>query len=245
MPNFKLFIEYNGTAYHGWQRQKACPTVQGEIEKVVQIMAGKAVTVIGSGRTDAGVHALGQVAHFHCETRLSPETLLSGLNSLLPKDIVIHRIVKTKRDFHARYNARTKTYQYRILNRPIRKAVGRFYTWHVRKPLDLPAMRSAAGYLTGTHDFKSFEGAGSPRSHTLRTVIKAALSKSAGGIILFEIEADGFLKAMVRNIVGTLIYVGLGKIRPEEMEEILRLKDRRKAGPTAPSSGLFLKKVTY
>ncbi|PIP37460.1 MAG: tRNA pseudouridine(38-40) synthase TruA [Desulfobacterales bacterium CG07_land_8_20_14_0_80_52_14] len=245
MLNFKLFIEYDGTAYHGWQRQKACPTIQGEIEKVVRKMAGKAVTVIGSGRTDAGVHALGQVAHFHCETRLSPKSFLSGLNSLLPKDIVIHRIVKTKRDFHARYNARTKTYQYRILNRPIPKAVGRFYAWHVRKPLDLSAMRSAAGYLTGTHDFKSFEGAGSPRSHTLRTVTKAALSKSAGGIILFEIQADGFLKAMVRNIVGTLVYVGLGKISPEEMEEILRSKDRRKAGPTAPSCGLFLKKVIY
>ncbi|MBW1775994.1 MAG: tRNA pseudouridine(38-40) synthase TruA [Deltaproteobacteria bacterium] len=245
MPNFKLLIEYDGTAYHGWQRQKHHPTVQGEIEAVLETMTGQKATVIGSGRTDAGVHALGQVAHFHSKTRLSPKTLLSGLNSLLPEDIVIHRVVKVKKDFHARYHARAKTYQYRILNRPIRGAIGRNYAWHVRKPLDVAAMRSAAACLLGTHDFKSFEGAGSPRSHTRRTLTKATISKAPGGFIVFEFRADGFLKAMVRNMVGTLVSVGLKKRRPEEVNQILLSKDRRLAGSTAPSRGLILKRVTY
>ncbi len=243
--NFRLLIEYDGTAYHGWQRQKTRPSIQGEIEKAIREMTNQTVTLIGSGRTDAGVHALGQVAHFHCDTRLAPETLLSGLNSLLPGDIAIRRVARVKDDFHARYDARAKTYQYRIWNRPVRPAVGRDYTWHLRHPLNLEAMRSAAARLVGTHDFKSFEGSGSPRAHTRRTVTRAVFSKATGGNVFFEIRADGFLKAMVRNIVGTLVQVGLGKIQPEDLEGILHSKDRRRAGPTAPPHGLFLKAVFY
>ncbi len=245
MPNFKLLIEYDGTAYFGWQRQKTHPTIQGEIEKVLGTMTGQRVSLIGSGRTDAGVHALGQVAHFHCQTRLSPEALLRGLNSLLPPDIAVHRVTRVKETFHARYDVRSKTYRYRILNRPVRSPLGRLYAWHVPRPLNLDAMRSGVRRLMGTHDFKAFEGAGSPRSHTRRTVTKAAFSKAPGGYLVFEITADGFLKAMVRNIVGTVVDIGLGKIEPGEMKRLLALKDRRLAGPTAPPQGLFLKTVTY
>lgn len=243
--NFKMRIAYDGTAYSGWQRQKIRPTIQGEIEKTLQIMTGERITVIGSGRTDAGVHALGQVAHFHSNTRLPPETLLSGLNSLLPRDIVIQRLTRAPSVFHARYDARAKTYQYRIRNQRIRSVMDRGYAWHIRHPLDLEAMRSAARHLLGTHDLKSFEGAGSPRSHTRRTVMKAVFSERSGGEIRFEIQADGFLKAMVRNIVGTLVHVGLGKIDPEALKTILASKDRGRAGPTAPPHGLFLKAVFY
>lgn len=245
MANFKLIIEYDGTAYQGWQVQKNAATIQGEIENALKIMTGKDITLTGSGRTDSGVHALGQCANFHCETRLSPQVFQKGLNSLLNKDIVIKDCQYADENFHARYDVKSKTYQYRILNRAVPAAVGRQYAWFIRNKLDINAMRSAAKHLEGTHDFKAFEGAGSPRSHTVRSVFRSDISEHDAGYVIFEIEANGFLKFMVRNIVGTLAETGIGKISPEDFRQILLSKDRKRAGATAPPQGLFLMNVTY
>ena len=245
LSNFKIIIEYDGTAYHGWQRQKQDSTVQQEIEQALSTMMSGPVTLIGSGRTDAGVHALGQVANFHCETDLTPEVFLKGLNSLLPDDIVIKDCQLVDNSFHARYDAKSKIYHYHLLNRSLPAAIGRQYAWFIRRKLDTAAMRSAASHIVGIHDFKSFEGSGSPRSHTIRNVMAAALAEEEDGSILFEIEADGFLRFMVRNIVGTLVDVGHGKLAPADVKEILESKNRGNASPTAPAHGLFLMEVKY
>lgn len=252
--NFKLVIEYDGTAYNGWQRQSntltiQTLTIQGTIEDRLKRMTGESITLIGSGRTDAGVHATGQVASFCVETRLTSDVFAKGLNSLLPPDIVIKDCAEVDKAFHARYDARSKVYDYRILNRPTPSALLRQYAWHIRRPLDLEAMRRAMLCLKGEQDFSAFEASRrrtSPRSHAVRTVMDISLTgKDADGYVVFSIEANGFLRHMVRNIVGTLVNVGLGKILPEAFEDILLSKDRKQAGATAPPHGLFLKKVKY
>ncbi|MFZ7125914.1 MAG: tRNA pseudouridine(38-40) synthase TruA [Desulfobacterales bacterium] len=245
MKNFKLIVEYDGTAYAGWQRQKSDPTIQGAIEKAVHRISRQRVTVHGSGRTDAGVHALGQTAHFECATRLDAAVLQKALNALLPKDIVIRDCAEAPKTFHARFDARAKTYRYRIDNRSTRPAIGRGYAWHIRKPLDLAAMAAALPHIRGTHDFKAFEGSGSPRSHTIRTVNRADLETGENGRVVFEVNANGFLRFMVRNLTGTLVEVGLGKLEPDEVGRILFSGDRRQAGATAPPHGLFLVEVQY
>ena len=243
--NFKLTIEYDGGSYHGWQRQKNLRTIQGEIEKALMKMTDDKVTLTGSGRTDAGVHAFGQVANFHCDTALLPEVFYKGLNSLLPDDIVIKKCREVDEKFHARYDVKSKTYSYRILNCHTPAAIGRQYAWFIRKKLDLDAMQSSISYITGIHDFKAFEGTGSPRSHTTRNVLDAKLEQKDTNCLYFEIEADGFLKHMVRNIVGTLVDTGLCKITPDDFKQILISKNRNKAGATAPPHGLFLMHVKY
>jgi tRNA pseudouridine38-40 synthase len=243
--NFKITIEYDGTCYHGWQRQKTDRTIQEEVEKAVFTITGQQVSLTGSGRTDAGVHAYGQVANFKCETNLGPQDLFRGLNSLTADDIVIRGCEEVEASFHARYNVKSKTYIYKILNRPDPAAIGRQYAWHIRKELNLEDMRTASATLIGSQDFKAFEGAGSPRAHTTRSVFKASLVEEQDGYLAFEIEADGFLRFMVRNIVGTLVEVGLGKISPADFKRILESKDRDQAGATAPAHGLFLKNVNY
>ncbi len=245
MTNFKLIIEYDGTSYHGWQRQKNDRTVQEEIEKALMSMTGKKVVLSGSGRTDAGVHALGQVANFHCDTKLTPDVFQKGLNSLTDRDIVIRECTQADEKFHARYDAKSKIYNYRILNRLIPAAVSRQYFWFIRRKLNISAIRSAILHIIGTHDFKAFEGTGSPRSHTKRCVLNANLVEQDDGYLLFEIEANGFLKFMVRNIVGTLADVGYDKITPDDFKKIIVSKDRNQAGPTAPPHGLFLMNVKY
>lgn len=245
IKNFKLTIEYEGTFYHGWQRQKSHPTLQAEIEKAITTMTGKSITVIGSGRTDAGVHAFGQVAHFKCDTRLGPTDLLKGLNALLPESMVIRGCEEVDEHFHARYDAKRKTYRYRILNQDLPIAIQRQYVWHIRHRLDIGAMRRASGHLVGRHDFKAFEGTGSPRSHSTRQVFKADIHREDEAYLIFEIEADGFLRFMVRNIVGTLVEVGTGKISPGDFKDILISGDRSRAGTTAPARGLFLAEVKY
>ena len=245
IKNFKITIEYDGTRYHGWQRQKTDRTIQEEIEKAVLTITGQQVSLTGSGRTDAGVHAYAQVANFKCETNLGPQDLFRGLNSLTADDIVIRGCEEVAASFHARYDVKSKSYVYKILNRPDPAAIGRQYAWHIRKELSLEVMRAAGAYLIGSHDFKSFEGAGSPRAHTTRNVFKASLVEEPDGYLAFEIEADGFLRFMVRNIVGTLVEVGLGKISPADFKGIMESKDRDQAGATAPAHGLFLKNVNY
>ena len=243
--NFKLIIEYDGSSYHGWQRQKNRKTIQGEIEKAIMTITGKKIALTGSGRTDAGVHAFGQVANFYCDTEISPEVFQRGLNSLMPKDIIIKECNTVNEKFHARYDAKTKTYRYRILNRTTPAAICRQYAWFIKKNLDLDAMQSAILHIIGANDFKAFEGAGSPRSSTKRRVINAGLQQKKKEYLIFEIEADGFLRFMVRNIVGTLLDVGLCKITPDDFKKILLSRNRNLAGVTAPPHGLFLMHVKY
>jgi tRNA pseudouridine38-40 synthase len=245
MANFKLTIEYDGTAYCGWQRQAGDPTIQETIEAALAAMVNHPVTLIGAGRTDAGVHALGQVAHFKADTRLTAEVFLKGLNSLLPDDIVIRDSQSVPDSFHARYSARGKHYRYRIRNRKLPAAIGRHYAWHVRQPLDLVAMARAAAGLCGPHDFKSFEGAGSPRRSTVRTVFRCEVNPCHDDLLHLDIQGDGFLRHMVRNIAGTLVEIGSGRRAADDMPAILAARDRHRAGITAPARGLFLVRVDY
>jgi tRNA pseudouridine38-40 synthase len=243
--NFKLTIEYDGSGFHGWQVQKGDPTIQAAIEKALANMVGQRVRLIGAGRTDAGVHAIGQVANFNCNTRLGAETLQKGLNSLLPPDIVIRECRQVAPSFHARFDCKSKQYRYTILNQPIPEAIGRQYAWFVRQPLDTQAMQSALEQLVGRHNFSAFEGAGSPRQHSTRTIMAAAIEAAVPGRIEISIEAEGFLRYMVRNIVGTLVAVGSGKLTAAQVITILASGDRSRAPATAPPHGLCLVKVNY
>jgi tRNA pseudouridine38-40 synthase len=243
--NFKIIIEYDGTRFHGWQRQKKDTTIQGEIEKALFIITHKPVIVNGSGRTDAGVHAFGQAANFHCDTDLTPDVFQRGLNSLLPEDIVIKECRQVDDSFHARYNVKSKIYHYKIFNQPVTAAINRLYVWSIRKQLNTVAMRSAILNIIGRHDFKAFEGVGSPRTTTIRHVMAADIVESDNRLLTFQIEADGFLRFMVRNIVGTLVDVGLGRTLPAEFRQIQKSRDRTIAGATAPARGLHLMEVKY
>lgn len=244
---FKIVIEYDGGCFHGWQRQPDCRTIQGEIETALAEIRNGPVDVHGSGRTDAGVHALAQVAHFEMDSRMAAPAVKKALNCLLPDGILIHHCLEVDTEFHARFSVKAKTYRYRILNRPLRPAVGRQYLWHVWRKLDREAMAEAASFLVGTHDFKSFEAAGSPRTHTVRTLFDAGFHEEAGtpDLFAFEVTGSGFLRYMVRNLVGTLVQVGFGKIPSTAIPEILEGRNRQLAGLTAPASGLFLKAVHY
>ena len=245
LQTFRLIIEYDGSAFHGWQRQKKDRTVQETIEKALTVMTREKVTVIGSGRTDAGVHALGQVASFRTRSRLDAAVFVNGLNSLLPGDVVVRACDPMPDSFHARFDVTSKQYRYHILNRFMAPAIGRQFVWHIRKPLDTAAMSQSARMLIGTHDFKAFEGTGSPRDHTVRTVTDSTVKAACGGNLTYDIKANGFLRYMVRNIAGTLVEVGLGKRSVPDIQEILLSKDRSQAGATAPPHGLFLMDVAY
>jgi len=245
MRTLKLVIEYEGTNYRGWQVQSKGPTIQGVIEERLKRLTGESVRLMASGRTDAGVHAVGQVAHFKTESAMDVSTILRALNSLLPSDIAIQKAEEVDPGFHARRSCQSKVYEYRILNRKLRSAFHRGYTWHIPQKLDLEAMKVATERLIGEHDFSSFRSVGSPTRTAVRTVIRAEWKRKREGLLTFEIEASGFLKQMVRAIVGTLVEVGRGKTTPEEFLKILESRDRSKAGPTAPAHGLFLKEVRY
>lgn len=242
--NFKLVIEYDGGDYCGWQRQPDQSSIQGTLESVLQHMTRESITLHGSGRTDAGVHALGQTAHFKCRTRLGPDDLQKGLNRLLPADIAVRSCQSVPLDFHARFSSRWKRYRYRICNQPVKQAVGRQYAWQIYRPLDIAAMEQGTRYLVGQHDFKSFESSGSPRAQTVRKVMDASWQKEEDHLE-FDIRADGFLRYMVRNIVGTLVAVGMGKLGANDIPALLGAADRRLAPATAPPHGLFLVHVAY
>ncbi len=245
IQNFKLIIEYDGTPFFGWQRQPEKITVQGELESVLGIILNQEIKIHGSGRTDAGVHALGQVASFHAETNMDPEILKKGVNSLMKHPIVIRNCSHADSEFHARYSAKSKEYNYFILNQPDPCAIGASYIWYVKKPLELDPMNKCCDLITGTHDFKSFENAGSPRSSTIREIYFARIQPQAENRLVFKISATGFLKNMVRNLIGTLVDAGLKKISVKDFEAILGAGDRNLAGITAPARGLFLKQVNY
>ena len=245
MRNIKLLIEYDGTNYLGWQVQAKGLTIQGMIEEKLKLLTGESVRLIGSGRTDAGAHAFGQVAHFKTRSEMDLRSIQRALNSLLPPDIAIKGVEEADENFHARKQARSKIYEYRILNQPIRSVFHRGYAWHIVQKLDMEEMKKATQKLVGENDFSSFRSTGTPTKTAIRKVFRAEWKRGRDGLIRFEIEASGFLKQMVRAIVGTLVEVGKGKISSEELQRILESKDRKKAGPTAPAQGLFLKEVKY
>lgn len=245
MRNIKLTIEYDGTNYQGWQVQPKGQTIQGMIEEKLALLMGETIHLIGSGRTDAGVHAFNQIAHFKTQNRMNVRSIQKALNSLLPPDIVIKGVEEVEEGFHARKQSKSKVYEYRILNQDLRSAFHRGYVWHIPQKLNLREMKKATQSLIGEHDFSSFRSVGSPTRTPVRKIIRAEWKRSRDGLIRFEIEANGFLKQMVRAIVGTLIEVGKGKIDAEDFRRILDSRDRKKAGPTAPGHGLFLKEVKY
>ena len=244
MPTFKLTIEYEGTAYAGWQRQLNQPTIQAAIEDALRRLTQTKITVIGAGRTDAGVHALGQVASFQSDRDFSPEEWTRALNAVLPEDISVRSTETVPADFHARYSAHDKLYEYRILNRRERSALDRDRAWHLYGPLDLDTMREAATLLLGRHDFSSFQGHPTDTKDPTCDLKRLDLAKT-GDLVRLEAKADRFLKQMVRAIVGTLVEVGQGKRPPQSFKDILAAKDRRQAGKTAPPHGLYLVRVEY
>ena len=245
MRNIKLLIEYDGANYLGWQVQAKGLTIQGILEDKLALLTGEKVHLFGSGRTDAGAHALGQVASFKTQNPMDVRTIQKALNSLLPSDIAIKEVGEVGEDFSARKSAKSKVYEYRILNGPIRSVFNREYAWYIPQRLDLREMKKATQILIGEHDYSSFRSVGTPTKTAIRRVFRAEWRKGREGVLRLEIEANGFLKQMVRAIVGTLVEVGKGKIAVDEFRKILESKDRSLAGPTAPAHGLLLKEVKY
>ncbi len=235
MRNIKLLIEYDGTNYHGWQVQPNALTIQEVMEEKIKVMTQQRVRLIASGRTDAGVHALGQVANFKTTSSIPVDGFQRGLNSLLPPDIIVKSAEEVEARFHAQYGAKRKTYRYVILNREVPSALYRNYSWHLPLALDVQAMQKASSLLLGRKNTED----------PVREVYRAEWSAEEKNFLHFTIEADGFLKHMVRNIVGTLAEVGRGKLPVRDFERILGARDRRQAGITAPAQGLFLVEVKY
>ena len=247
MRILKLTIQYDGTNYVGWQRQPSSPSIQGIIEDALAPIEGRAVTVHGAGRTDAGVHALAQVASVSLEVSLDEATLARALNAVLPDDIRVTRVEEMPENFHARFSATGKTYEYRIINAPFVDVFVFRYAWHIPQKLDVDAMGAAAAPLVGRHDFAAFQGSGSI-VHSTERCIETIEWEPGGGSdrpLVMRLTGDGFLRHMVRNIVGTLVEVGLGRWDPCRPGEILGSGDRAQAGPTAPPHGLFLAGVRH
>jgi tRNA pseudouridine38-40 synthase len=243
--NLKLVIAYDGTGYHGWQRQANALTLQEVIEEKLRIMTGESHTLIASGRTDAGVHALNQVCNFVTRSSIPPQSFQTGLNSLLPDDILVREAVYVPIHFHSRYSATSKIYEYRIRNSETPDIFNRHFLWQIRPRLDVGAMAACMSHLSGSHDFSSFRSSGSGNINPVRSVLTAEIHGPEKEYLRIVIEADGFLRHMVRNIVGTVVQAGLGKITIDRFREILYAKDRRLAGVKAPPQGLFLVEVKY
>ena len=243
MRNLKLTIQYDGNKYCGWQKQPNSPGIQGTIEYAIYEITKEKVNITGSGRTDAGVHALGQVANFKTNSTISSSRIPDALNAKLPKDISIIDCQEVPDDFHSRYSATGKIYRYLIYNKPYRSPLYKDTSNHVRYDLDIDKMRLEAKSLLGTHDFKGFMSSGSSVKDTVRTIHNITIEESED-LIIIEVEGNGFLYNMVRIIVGTLVDIGRGRI-DKSMEEIVASLDRGEAGHTAPAHGLFLKKVHY
>lgn len=244
MKRVKLTVAYDGTNYCGWQVQPNGITVQEALNQCLSEFSGENIETIGASRTDAGVHALGNVAVFDTEMRMPGDKFSFALNQRLPEDIRIQKSEEVDADFHPRYVKSQKTYEYRILNCRFPIPTERFYSHFTYIPLDVDKMKEAASYLIGEHDFKSFCGTGAQVKTTVRTVKEIQIEKS-GDRITIRITGEGFLYNMVRIIAGTLMDIGGGLYPPEKMKEILEAKDRKKAGPTAPARGLTLMKIQY
>lgn len=247
MRNLKLTIAYDGTEYVGWQRQASGVSIQGLLEDALKPIEGSPVTVHGAGRTDAGVHALAQVASVQLAAAIDAATLARALNAALPPAVRVLDVQEAAPDFHARFSATGKIYEYRIANHAVVSPFIQRYVWHVPQPLDVAAMRSAAVPLIGRHDFAAFQGAGSETPSTERRI--GSIGWHGEGAfdtpLVLRITGDGFLRHMVRNIVGTLVEIGLGRRPASDTARILESRDRAQAGATAPPQGLFLVAVMY
>ena len=240
MNNYKMILQYEGTRYQGWQRQESTEnTVQGKLELLLTRMCGQKVEIQGSGRTDAGVHARGQVANAHLETRMTPEEIRDYMNRYLPEDIGVLSVEMVPDRFHSRLLAKGKTYCYQVINSGIPHVFDRRYAYVYKEKLDVGAMRRAAEQLTGAHDFAAFTSAKKSKKSTVRTIDSITIEQE-GDILRFLFSGDGFLFHMVRILMGTLLEVGEGKRRPEEMAGILAGRDRTLAGPLVPAVGLTL-----
>ena len=247
MRTLRLTIQYDGTHYVGWQRQAEGTSLQALIEDALAPIEGRAVTIQGAGRTDAGVHALGQVASVRLGASLDAPTLGRALNAVLPDEVRVIAVEEADDDFHARFAATGKIYEYRIVNAAFVSPFLFRYAWHVPQPLDVGAMRAAAEALVGTHDFAAFQGSGSVVHSTERTIeaLEWEDARQFDRPLVVRLSGDGFLRYMVRNVVGTLVEVGLGRWPQARVREIVESRSRSCAGPTAPPQGLFLVKVRY
>jgi len=248
MRSFRLTLSYDGTAYSGWQVQDRARTIQAELEAALRQVTGESIRAVASGRTDAGVHALGQVVSFNSATRLPADVLRKALDANLPRDIVVREVREAPAGFHAIRDALRKRYRYVVQDGPIRDVFSRTQVWYFTQRLDVEAMRVAARSLLGKHDFSSFEAAGSPRVSSVRTIYDLTVERRTGDFleqVIFEVEADGFLYNMVRNLVGSLVEVGRGRQEPAWIARVLAAQDRKVAGMTAPPQGLFLVNVDY
>lgn len=241
--NIKAVVEYDGTAYAGFQQQPNLPTIQGELERALAEVTREKAAIVGAGRTDAGVHARGQVIHFLSGWKRSLEELHRAFDALLPQDIAITEMSVVPSDFHARYSALTREYQYTILNQDIRSPLEARHAYHHEQTLDTGAMAKALSYVVGTHDFASF-GQPTQGDSTVRDMMGASCTRE-GSHVHVDLTANAFLRHMVRSIVGTLLLVGRGKLNPEDVAAILEAKDRSRAGPPAPAHGLCLLRVNY
>jgi tRNA pseudouridine38-40 synthase len=251
LRNIRLLIAFDGTAYNGWQRQKDTATIQGEIENRLIAMTGEQIMLHGAGRTDAGVHAEGMVANFHTASQIHPLGYFNGLNSMLPPEIRILRADEADPAFHSRFSARGKHYRYRLHTGPVLMPQHRLYCLHHRSAIDTSAIRDCLALIRGTHDFASFENSGSRDKSILdgrgsvRTIFTADLHQSGAHDYTFTFIGDGFLRQMVRNLLGTLLEVGRGKRSVNGFHQALKARSRAAAGPTAPARGLTLKEVLY
>lgn len=244
MRNIKLTIEYDGKEYNGWQKQPNKLNIQGEIEKAIESITKEKVELTASGRTDAGVHAIGQVANFKTNSKLPIEKMAIAINSQIKNSIRIIKEEEVDDSFHSRYNCKRKTYQYIINNSLYGSAIYRCLEYHMPIALNIDKMKKAIKYFEGEHDFKAFKSSGTSSKSSVRTIYQAQI-KTQNNRIIIELTGNGFLYNMVRIIAGTIVDVGLGKIQPEQIPEIIKQKDRTKAGKTLPPQGLYLVKVEY
>lgn len=242
--NISLVIEYDGTHYHGWQCQSNAMTIQETVQRSIEKILDHPVKIYASGRTDAGVHAFGQVINLFTERTIELGNLAKGLNSMLPGDIRIKGIKEVDETFHARYSAKSKSYVYCISNSRYHSPFHARYSWHIPYAVNDRYMNETIKEIIGVHDFSAFKKKSEPYRNHVREVLKASVGRRGGFIYVF-IEATGFLRYMVRNIVGTLVLVGSGKIAKDDFVAVMQGRDREKAGPTAPPQGLFLRRIRY
>jgi tRNA pseudouridine38-40 synthase len=241
---YTFILEYDGTNYHGWQLQPNAVTLQGRLEAVLARLFNEPIRVRAAGRTDTGVHALGQVVSFHTRHERDLFRLQGSINALLPSDMAVKQLAITTEEFNPRRDARSRTYRYQMWNQPSRSAIWARYSWHIPIALDIQAMDQAAALLVGDHDFSSFQGSDSVEHDPLRTVLRSTVRQDKD-FLIYDVEARSFLRHMVRNIVGTLFDVGRGVLSVEEFAQILAARDRTQAGQTAPPQGLFFVEVKY
>ena len=244
MRNIKLTIEYDGKDFNGWQKQPKKLNIQGEIELAIKLITGETVDLTASGRTDAGVHALGQVANFKTESTIPIDKFAYAINSKLKQSIRVLKAEEVSERFHSRYNCKQKTYRYIINNTQQGTAIYRKQEYHISNKLDVKKMKEAAKYFVGEHDFKAFKASGTSSKSSVRKIYDVNIYEKENRIVM-EFTGNGFLYNMVRILSGTLVEVGMGKIDPEQIPEIINSKDRTKAGKTLPPYGLYLVKVEY